>query len=92
MSKIKIEDFHIGFEYEELQPDSERYFSKGLIWVKKTYNFNSPRLHKINELIKQGKVRHVKKACDKCGYKQFVYSKTQNKEMCLICWENEQNK
>jgi len=29
-----------------------------MIWVKKKYGFNSPRLHKINELIEAGKLRH----------------------------------
>ena len=56
--QLLISDFHIGFEYEELQMDSERYLNKGMIWVKKKYGFNSPRLHKINELIEAGKLRH----------------------------------
>lgn len=59
---IKIEDFHIGFKYEQLENDSRRYLNQGLIWVEKTYSFNSPRLHKINELIEQGKIRAVKTA------------------------------
>ena len=54
---LNIEEFHIGFWYEEYQMDSERYLNKGMIWVKKQYGFNSPRLHKINELINQGKLR-----------------------------------
>lgn len=54
---VKIEDFHIGFEYEEYQMDSNRYLNKGGIWVKKIYGFNSPRLYKVAQLIKQGKIR-----------------------------------
>lgn len=55
----KIEDFHIGYEYEELEMDKERYLNRGLIWVKKVYGFTSPRLWKINNLIIQGKIRKV---------------------------------
>lgn len=58
-SPISVEDFHIGFEYEEYEMDSERYLNKGMIWVRKTYAFNSPRLHKIQKLIQKGKIRHV---------------------------------
>lgn len=57
MSKVTIEQFHIGFKYEELVKDTERYLNKGDVWVKKVYGFNSPRLFKINELIKKGKIR-----------------------------------
>jgi len=59
MSKIKIEDFHIGFKYEEYQLDCNRYLNKGMIWVEKTYTTNSPRLHKIQERITAGTIRHV---------------------------------
>ncbi len=54
---LHVEEFHIGFWYEEYQMDNERYLNKGMVWVKKQYGFNSPRLHKINELIKKGKLR-----------------------------------
>lgn len=56
--KLKISDFHIGFEYEELVTNPERYmpiYKK--IWIKKTYGFNSPRLHKIERRIKCGLIR-----------------------------------
>ena len=56
---ISIDDFHIGFWYEEYQMDSERYLNKGMIWVKKQYGFNSPRLFKIEKLIKEGKIRRL---------------------------------
>ena len=56
---IKIEDFHIGFEYEELVHDDNRYFNQGLVWKKKVYGFNSPRLHKIDRLIKLGLIREA---------------------------------
>ena len=56
---IKIEDIHIGFEYEEYQLDSERYLNKGMIWVKKVYGFSSPRLHKMQKLIKKGSIRKL---------------------------------
>jgi len=56
---IKLEDFHIGFKYQEFQMDNSRYFNKGMIWVDKTYTLTSPRLHKIKELIKEGKLRKV---------------------------------
>jgi hypothetical protein len=59
--KLVISDFHIGFIYEEYQIDSERYLNKGMIWVKKEYGFNSPRLHKINELLKEGKLRNYER-------------------------------
>ena len=48
---LHISDFHIGFKYMQYEMDSERYLNKGMIWVKKEYGFNSPRLHKIKELI-----------------------------------------
>ena len=59
-SPIKIEDFHIGFQYEEYQMDSERYLNKGMIWVRKTYTLTSPRLYKIQKLIDERKVRKIK--------------------------------
>ena len=55
--EIRIEEFHIGFAYEEYEMDSRRYFNKGMIWVPKVYSFDSPRLHKINEMILNGLVR-----------------------------------
>lgn len=58
---IEIEDFHIGFEYEELQMDGNRYLNQGMIWVKKTYGFTSPRLHKMQKLIEELKIRKPKK-------------------------------
>tara|TARA_R110000751_G_scaffold124978_1_gene226473 strand:+ start:363 stop:548 length:186 start_codon:yes stop_codon:yes gene_type:complete len=61
MNKLVISDFHIGFIYEEYQIDSERYLNRGMIWVKKEYGFNSPRLHKINELLKEGKLRNYER-------------------------------
>ena len=55
--QLSLSDFRVGFEYEELQMDSERYLNRGMIWVKKTYGLNSPRLHKIQKLIEEGKLR-----------------------------------
>ena len=55
--QLSLSDFRVGFEYEELQMDSERYLNKGMIWVKKTYGLNSPRLHKIQKLLEEGKLR-----------------------------------
>ena len=55
-SSLLIEDFHIGFEYLQYEMDSERYLNKGMIWKKKKYGFNSPRLHKIKELIDNGEI------------------------------------
>lgn len=55
-SSLRIEDFHIGFEYLQYEMDSERYLNKGMIWKKKKYGFNSPRLHKIKELIDNGEI------------------------------------
>ena len=57
--QIKLEDFHIGFEYEELIPDTERYLPSGVIWQKRVYCLNSPKLHKIEKYIKEGKVRMI---------------------------------
>lgn len=59
MKTIKIEDFHIGFEYEQYVLHSERYNNQGYIWLKKTYTKNSARFHKIQKLIDAGEVRHV---------------------------------
>jgi hypothetical protein len=58
---INIKNFHIGFEYEQYQMDGERYFNKGMIWVKKTYSMTSPKLHKIKILIDKKEVRLIKK-------------------------------
>lgn len=55
---IRIEDFHIGFEYEQYELDSERYLNKGMIWVKKTYTMISPRFSKMQKLIDQEVIRH----------------------------------
>ena len=59
---LRIEDFHIGFEYLQYEMDSERYLNKGMIWKKKKYGFDSPRLHKIKELIDNGELHH----CNVC--------------------------
>jgi hypothetical protein len=59
---LHISDFHIGFEYLQYEMDSERYLNKGMIWVKKEYGFNSPRLHKIKELIDNGELHR----CNVC--------------------------
>lgn len=55
--QLSISDFRVGFQYEEYQMDGSRYLNKGMIWVKKTYGINSPRLHKIQKLIDEGKLR-----------------------------------
>jgi hypothetical protein len=55
--QLSLSDFRVGFEYEELQMDSERYLNKGMIWVKKIYGLNSPRLHKMQKLLDEGKLR-----------------------------------
>ena len=55
-SSLRIEDFHIGFEYLQYEMDSERYLNKGMIWKKKKYGFDSHRLHKIKELIDNGEI------------------------------------
>ena len=56
-TELTLKDFHIGYRYEEYQFDSERYFNKGMIWVKKEYTLNSPRLNKIAKLLAEGKLR-----------------------------------
>lgn len=56
---LRVKDFHIGFEYEELEPDKARYINKGLIWVRKVYGFDSPKLTKIKKKIDDGVLRHV---------------------------------
>ena len=74
---INIKNFHIGFEYEQYQMDSERYFNKGMIWVKKTYSMTSPRLHKIKILIDKKEVRLINKQNMELTGKNtiFVYEK-----------------
>ena len=37
---LSVEDFHIGFKYEEYQLDSARYLNKGMIWVNKKYGLS----------------------------------------------------
>lgn len=59
-SKIKIHHFHIGFKYEELIPCPDRYLNRGEVWVERVYDFDSPRLFKIQQLIDEGKVRFPK--------------------------------
>ena len=59
MSEIKLEDFHIGFEYMELIPDTERYLPSGPTWQKRIYSLGSPRLHKIKKYIEEDKVRGI---------------------------------
>lgn len=63
MRKIKIEDFHIGFEYEEYVHNPGRYLVKNdsKIWVKRKYGFGSPKLHKMVLLIDSGVIRKHKK-------------------------------
>ena len=61
MRKIKIEDFHVGFEYEQLVPNPERYLAHPeMIWLKKKYTLESTRLRKIKQLIDSGSIRIVK--------------------------------
>lgn len=55
--ELTINEFHVGFNYEALEMDSSRYFNKGEIWVKHTYNLKSPRLYKIKQLIDKGLIR-----------------------------------
>jgi hypothetical protein len=58
---IKIEDFHIGFEYEEyvLCHHGSRYLNNdGFEWKRRVYDFNSPKLLKIKKQIENGLVRH----------------------------------
>lgn len=54
---ICIEDFHIGFKYQQLQMDGSRYLNRGMIWVEKVYGFESPRLYKMKKLIEEGKIK-----------------------------------
>lgn len=55
---IKIEDIHIGFKYEELIPNPERYISRQeKIWVERVYSITSPRLSKMKKLIEKDLVR-----------------------------------
>lgn len=59
-SNISIEEIHIGFQYEELIPNPERYMRMGdYIWIKRIYDFNSPRLHKMQKLIDENKIRKI---------------------------------
>lgn len=62
--KIKIQDFHIGFIYEELEMDSNRYLNQGKIWVTKRYGLKSLRLFKMNKLINDGVIRQKQKIED----------------------------
>lgn len=54
---LRIEDFHIGFKYQEYEMDKSRYLNRGMIWVDKTYHLTSPRLHKISKSIEEKKIR-----------------------------------
>ena len=54
---IRIEDFHIGFEYQQLEIDSERYLNRGNVWKDKVYGYDSPRLYKIKKMIDDGLIR-----------------------------------
>ena len=58
--KLRIEHFHIGFKYQQLIHDPNRYLNRGMIWVDKEYTLTSPRLFKIQQLIDEGKVRFPK--------------------------------
>jgi len=59
IKEITLRDFRIGFEYEQYEMDNERYLNKGMIWVKKVYGLNSPRLSKIQLLIDKDSVRKI---------------------------------
>jgi len=54
---LSIEEFRVGFEYEEHVLDSQRYLSLGMIWKSRTYGCESPRLHKIQKQLDQGNLR-----------------------------------
>ena len=58
--ELRLEDFHIGFRYEEYEMDKERYFNRGMIWVEKEYSLISPRLHKIKLMLEKGVLRNVR--------------------------------
>tara|TARA_R110000764_G_scaffold232460_1_gene324927 strand:- start:363 stop:683 length:321 start_codon:yes stop_codon:yes gene_type:complete len=58
-TQLNITHFRVGFKYEELEMDGERYFNRGLIWKRKTYGMTSPRLYKIQRLLDNGKLRHI---------------------------------
>jgi hypothetical protein len=59
MQDINITDFRIGFIYEQYEMDKNRYLNQGMVWTKKTYGLTSPRLHKIQKLINDKKVRNI---------------------------------
>jgi len=54
---LSIEDFKVGFEYEEHVLDSQRYLSRGMIWKSRIYGLGSPRLHKIQKQLDEGILR-----------------------------------
>lgn len=59
---IRIEDFHIGFEYEELvKCHHERYLppEETHEWKKRIYGFDSPKLLKMKKYIEEGRVREI---------------------------------
>ncbi len=55
--KITIEEIHIGAKYMLWAKCTERYLNGGWSWVGLVYNFDSPRLHKMQELIEQGLIK-----------------------------------
>lgn len=59
MQDINITDFRVGFRYEQYEMDKKRYLNRGMIWIEKTYGLTSPRLHKIQKLIDDKKVRNI---------------------------------
>ena len=59
---ITIEDFHIGFEYEELVKCHHGYgllSQQTMEWKRRKYDFNSPKLLKMNKYIEEGRVREI---------------------------------
>ena len=53
----EIEEFHIGFEYENQQMDGSRYLNQGMRWHKQVYAADSIRLHKLACEITAGNIR-----------------------------------
>ena len=73
--QIKIEDFHIGFDYEEYEVNQESVF-KTHHWVRKSFGYCSESLQDIAKKIRSGHVRHVLTDIDKRGHKP-VYIRTE---------------
>ena len=91
--KITIEEIHIGAKYMLWSKDTGRYLNRGYTWYSLIYDWNSPRLHKMQELIEQGLIKRDETtpsvlANNALIQKYKAQCENSNDKKCLLLYTN----